>query len=204
MQKLDLKATLTDGITFGIKNFPSLIGMIVLYVLTVWIPYLNVGTTIGLYRAIIDISKGKIVNPLSIFEKENFTQMGDFFLLVGLVNVGKGIAALFMIVPAIVIGIAWKYSTYILLEFKKTAIDAIHLSEKVTYGEKSTIFWIGVLYWIVLGVLGGLLGLIPYVGGVLTFIVLLLGFSIYISILAVMYRHFGAKVSDLIDTEKAE
>lgn len=195
MEKIDIKVTLTDGIKFGIKNFPSLIGMIALYVITVWIPYINVGTTIGLFHAIIDISKGKIINPLSIFDKKNFTQMGDFFLLTGLVNLGKGIAAIFMLVPAIIVGIAWKYATYILLEYKKTSTEAIHLSEKVTYGEKSTIFGIEILFWIVLGVVGGIFALIPKVGVVISVIIYILGMAIYIAILAVMYRHFGAKVA---------
>lgn len=195
MKKIDLKVTLTDGIKFGIKNFPSLIAMIALYVVTVWIPYLNVGTTIGLYHAIIDISKGKVINPLSIFDKKNFTQMGDFFLLTGLVNLGKGVAAIFMLIPAIVVGIAWKYATYILLEYKKTSTEAIHLSEKVTYGEKSTIFGIQILYWLVLGIIGGIFALIPAVGKVIAVIIYLLGAAVYIAILAVMYRHFGAKVA---------
>lgn len=195
MKKIDLKVTLADGIKFGIKNFPSLIVMIILYVLTVWIPYLNVGTTIGLYRAIIDISKGKVINPLSIFNGENFNQMGEFFLLTGLVNLGKGIAATFMIIPAIVVGIAWKYATYILLEYKKTSTDAIHLSEKVTYGEKSTIFGIQILYWLVFGIVGFIFSLIPVVGKFFAVIIFMLGAAVYVAILSVMYRHFGAKVA---------
>ena len=195
MEKLDIKVTLTDGIRFGIKNFPSLLGMVALYVVTIWIPYINVGTTIGLYRAIIGISKGEVINPLSIFDKDNFTQMGDFFLLTGLVNMGTGIAAIFMIVPAVVIGIAWKYSVYILLEFKKSFADSIHLSEKVTYGEKSTIFWIEILYWVVLAIVAAIFALIPKVGVVLSAIVFILGAAIFVAILAVMYRHFGAKVA---------
>lgn len=194
MQKLNLKQTLTDGVKFGIKNFPSLIGMIALYLITVWIPYLNVGTTIGLYHAIIDISKGKIVNPLSIFDKKHFEQMGDFFLLSGLVNMGKGIAFLFMIIPGIVIGIAWRYSIYILLEFKKNTTEAIHLSEKVTYGEKATIFGIQVLFWIAVGIVSGIFALIPKVGKVFAFIIMILAVAIFVAVEAVMYRHFAEKI----------
>ena len=80
-QKLELIPTLTEGCQLGIKNFVSLLLTVILYGLTVWIPWLNVGTTIGLYRIIIDMTKGKIINPTSIFDKKNFDNLGNFFLL---------------------------------------------------------------------------------------------------------------------------
>lgn len=198
MEKINVKATLTEGITLGIKNFPSLLGMTVLYAITVWIPYLNVGTTIGLFRSIISISKGAIINPLDIFNKENFSQMGDFFLLCGLKSMGISVATAFMIIPGIVISIAWNYSVYILLEFKKGFADAIHLSEKVTYGEKLTIFLIDLLFGIALCIVAGLFMLIPKIGVVFSVIAILLGSAIYIAILATLYKHFGAKVAALL------
>ena len=60
-KKLELVPTLTEGCQLGIKNFVSLLLTVILYGLTVWIPWLNVGTTIGLYRIIIDLTKGKII-----------------------------------------------------------------------------------------------------------------------------------------------
>ena len=48
-QKLQIKQTIMDGVQYGLKNVASLLLMVVLYILTFWIPYLNVGTTIGVY-----------------------------------------------------------------------------------------------------------------------------------------------------------
>ena len=59
IQKLQVIPTIKEGILYGLKNIPSLLGMVVLYVLTVWIPYLNVGTTIGLYKAVIKMGRGE-------------------------------------------------------------------------------------------------------------------------------------------------
>ena len=54
-EKLDIMQTIKDGVQYGLKNFFPLLLMVILYVVTVWIPYLNVGTTIGFYKAIISI-----------------------------------------------------------------------------------------------------------------------------------------------------
>ena len=51
-EKLDIMQTIKDGVQYGLKNFFPLLLMVLLYVVTVWIPYLNVGTTIGFYKAI--------------------------------------------------------------------------------------------------------------------------------------------------------
>ena len=37
-----------EGIGLGIKNAVSMLGATVLWLLTIWIPYLNVGTTISM------------------------------------------------------------------------------------------------------------------------------------------------------------
>ena len=83
-EKLDIIKTIKDGVQYGLKNFFPLLLMVILYFVTFWIPYLNVGTTIGLYKAIIGIGRGETIDPVSIFSKENFRNIGNFFLLEGL------------------------------------------------------------------------------------------------------------------------
>lgn len=50
MEKANLKVipTIQEAIQIGLKNLPSLIGAAALYILTIWIPYINVGTTIAM------------------------------------------------------------------------------------------------------------------------------------------------------------
>ena len=80
-EKLDIMKTFRDGVRYGLKNFLPLLLMVILYMVTIWIPYLNVGTTIGFYKAIIGIGRGETIDPTSIFAKENFANIGGFFLL---------------------------------------------------------------------------------------------------------------------------
>ena len=63
-KKLDFKELLTNTLTIGLKNFPSLLGCIVLWVLTIWIPYINVGTTIAIFKLRAALRKGKFISPL--------------------------------------------------------------------------------------------------------------------------------------------
>ena len=83
-KKLDFMATLKETVDYAFKNVGSLLLMALLYVLTFWIPYLNVGTTIGLYKGIVEISKGKVVDPMILFDKQNFQNIGNFFHPVGI------------------------------------------------------------------------------------------------------------------------
>ena len=46
-QKITLSGVLSEGISIGIKNLASLLIASLLWLVTIWIPYLNVGTTIA-------------------------------------------------------------------------------------------------------------------------------------------------------------
>ena len=45
VKKLDFGETLKDSVAIGVKNAPSVIAAVALWLITIWIPYLNVGTT---------------------------------------------------------------------------------------------------------------------------------------------------------------
>ena len=68
-KKLVFKDVLSNGVSTGLKNFLSLIGCVVLWLLTVWIPYINVGTTIAIITLPAALSKGAVISPLEIFNK---------------------------------------------------------------------------------------------------------------------------------------
>lgn len=48
MKKLDFAETLKDSIEIGVKNAPPIVVAVTLWLVTIWIPYLNIGTTIAL------------------------------------------------------------------------------------------------------------------------------------------------------------
>ena len=76
MKKLNIIATIKDGIAIGMINFLSLVLTAVLYVVTIWIPYLNVGTTIAMASLPAELAKGNVVNPLFIFDGKYRKNMG--------------------------------------------------------------------------------------------------------------------------------
>ncbi|MFO8021366.1 MAG: hypothetical protein R6U65_02780 [Perlabentimonas sp.] len=139
-KKLEFGQLLSNTFTIGLKNLPSLVGCIVLWGLTIWIPYVNVGTTIAIVTIPAALSKGKVISPLEIFDKKYFRYMGEFFLVTGLRSIILFPAAMFLIVPAIVLGIAYSLSTLLVVDKGKGAADALKLSNKLTYGNKLTIF----------------------------------------------------------------
>ena len=60
-RKITVMGVIQEGIGVGLKNSLSLLGAIVLWILTIWIPYINVGTTIAIYTIPVALSKGKVI-----------------------------------------------------------------------------------------------------------------------------------------------
>lgn len=193
-KKLNFTRTLRDGIKLGITNFIPLFLTTLLWIITVWIPYLNVGTTIGLIKVIISISKGEKIDPVSIFSKENFNPFGDFFILMGLLSIGITAATCFMIVPGIVLGMAWGMAIYLFLDKGTSPTESITLSYKITMGEKWKMFLIVFVFGLILSLVSGLFGLIPKVGVILALIITILGSAILVAIEAVIYKQLVTKL----------
>ena len=109
-----------DAIAIGLKNAPSVIAAVALWLVTIWVPYINVGTTIAITLLPTRLAKGEIVNPLGIFDSKYRRYMGEYFITMGLMVFPILIGVLFMIVPAIVLSIAWTLSYYFLFEKGRT------------------------------------------------------------------------------------
>ena len=136
VKKLDFGETLKDSVAIGVKNAPSVIAAVALWLITIWIPYLNVGTTIAITLLPTQLAKGEIVNPLGIFDSKYRRYMGEFFITMGLMIFPIFIGVLFMVIPGIVLSIAWTLSYYFLIEKGKNPIQAIKASNDATYGSK--------------------------------------------------------------------
>lgn len=197
--KLNFQKTLTDGVNLGIQNIANLLLMAFLFLITFWIPYLNVGTTIGFYKNIIALSKGEDVVPMSIFSRDNYKNLGDFFLLLGLQTAGIGAAAAFLLFPAIVVSLAWQFAMYFFLDKGTSPLKSLSLSYDATLGDKWTLFFVYLACSILTGLIVGLLAAIPKVGGILAFLALIAFVAIIIGIEATLYKYFSSKIE-----EKAE
>ena len=184
MKKLDFGETLKDSIAIGVKNAPSVIAAVALWLITIWIPYLNVGTTIAITLLPTQLAKGEIVNPLGIFDSKYRRYMGEFFITMGMMVFPIFIGVLFMIVPGIVLSIAWTLSYYFLIEKGKNPIQAIKASNDATYGSKWTMFAVALVFGIaaviVLLIFNAICGMINV--GFITFIVM---FALIVIIMSV-------------------
>ncbi|HPA71547.1 MAG TPA: ABC transporter permease subunit, partial [Spirochaetota bacterium] len=110
----------------GIKYLVPVLVNTILWIVTLWIPYLNVGTTIGLMVGIITkMARDEEVAMTEIFKPEYRKFMGEYFLVMGFIMAGVMAGMIFLYMPGIVIAAVWKdcgYFALILLAALK-AID---------------------------------------------------------------------------------
>lgn len=75
-EKLQFVPSLKDAFAIGIKNLVPIVLSVLLWLVTVWIPYVNVGTTIALATLPVKLSKGEMISPMFIFESKYRHCMG--------------------------------------------------------------------------------------------------------------------------------
>ncbi len=205
--KLPFKETLVEACSMGVKNALSLICVAILYILTVWIPYLNVGTTIALNFIPAELAKGNIINPLFIFEAKYRKNMGEFFIIVGLMLMAE-IPAFFMgIIPALVLDIAWSLAILLFIDKGITSLEALRKSNELTYGYKWRIFFLSLVLGVCIGLLQGIFSGIcnaidlKTLGTILSGIISILTVPFALSLEAIIYREL---TSEPIEAENAE
>ena len=145
-KKLNMLATIQDGLRIALVNFLSLIAATILYILTIWIPYLNVGTTIAMSSLPAELAKGKVINPLFIFEGKYRRNIGEYFILIALMTLGIYVGFTFLIIPGIVISIAWSLAAPLFVDKDKGALEALRESNTLTYGNGGIIAVIIILF----------------------------------------------------------
>ena len=174
MKKLDFAETFKDAITIGVKNAPSVIAAVALFLVTIWIPYINIGTFIAITLLPTQLAKGEVINPLGIFDSKYRRYMGEFLITMGLMVIPIYIAFIFMIIPGIVLSLAWSLAYYFLIEKGKNPIEALKASNDATYGSKWTMFAVGIVFGIaaaiVMLIFSAICGMINV--GFITFVVM--------------------------------
>jgi hypothetical protein len=121
--KFTVSQAFLESIKLGFKNFLSLLGAVILWAITIWIPYLNVGTTVAMVTLPAKMSRGTIISPLEIFDGKYRKYMGEFFLVTGLKSIVLFPAFLFMYFPGVVMTYAYSFATlFVASNFKKTTL----------------------------------------------------------------------------------
>lgn len=151
MKKLDVFQTLKSGISLGLLNSLSIFAAVLLYLLTIWIPYINVGTTIAMSSIPLELSKGKVISPFFIFDSIYRRKMGEFFILCTLEFLALLIGLCFGVIPMYVIAIAWSLAVYLLLDKDLNPMQALQESNRLTYGNKWRIFAVELILGLIVG-----------------------------------------------------
>lgn len=199
-KKLDFALTLRDALYIGVKNAPSIIAALVLFLITIWIPYLNIGTFIAITLLPTQLAKGEVINPIGIFDSKYRRYMGEFFITMGLMVFPTLIACLFLYIPGIVLMLAWSLSYYFLIEKGKNPMQAIKASNDATYGSKWIMFFISlvmaVLFGVVFGIFSAICSLINvgFITFVVMFILIVLALSISMAVNASIWKQLKDNV----------
>ena len=202
-EKLAVIGTIKEGIAIGAKNIGSILVNVLLWALTVWIPYLNVGTTIGLMVGIVTkASRGEVIPVTEIFDPKYRKYMGEYFLVSGLVSMGVGVGVIFGIIPGIVICLAWNLASLLVIDKGKNPTEAITLSNNCTYGYKGKmlgIYLLSGLAFIIVTIIFAAIGssghgkLMGFMG-FLSVLVWLFAIFVFIGIQASIYKQLAEGV----------
>lgn len=163
-KKLNIMATIKDGLAIALVNYLSLVLTVVLYVVTIWIPYINVGTTIAICSLPAEMAKGKMINPLFIFDGKYRKNMGEFFILMALMIGAISVGIFFGFIPGIVIAIAWSIADVLFVDKDMSALDCLRESNRLTYGNKWRIFGAEFLVAICIEIVAAIIGAIFGIG----------------------------------------
>ncbi len=200
---VDFSKTFSEAFSNGFRHTFRVLAVFLLWLITIWIPYLNVGTTIALALLPSKMACDDSFSPFYIFDSEYRKCMGLYLLTSGFMFSGIMAASVFMLFPGFVLAFSWMLSLYFMFEKKKNPIDALVASNNATYGSKWTIFFIYVLLWLIFAAVGGLLaglfvlvgmnsdggfGAIGIIGGIITLLASFCGSSISLSATASIWR----------------
>ena len=165
---LNIIATIKDGLAIALVNYLSLVAAAALYVVTIWIPYLNVGTTIAMCSLLMSLMYGAI-----------------------------GVGFLFMGVPGLVLSVAWSFAAVLFVDKDMNALESLRESNRLTYGNKWRIFGSEALLAICLCVVvsiisaifnAGNIGALQTIGTILNIIVIVFFVPAIYGVEASIYR----------------
>lgn len=132
----------SNGLNIALKNLPQLIVNFILFILTFWIPYINIGTFIGITSGIpLKLSKNEPLSYTEIFNPHYRKFFGEYFLLLGFRFLGVFMSIFFFVIPAYVLSFSWYIADLVFLDGKAGSIDSLKKSNEMMYGNKWSAFF---------------------------------------------------------------
>ena len=194
--EINIGNIISEGIQLGIRNLLPLMVNLVLYILTIWIPYLNVGTTIGIIGLIAKMGRDGGISHTEIFSKDYRKYMGEFILVMAFMGIGVMFGIYFLLIPGIVIAIAWGQASLLVIDKGFDPIAAIKKSNDLTYGKKWDIFLgLFIMQMIIFSAIGIIsfigMKIHPTIGMVLSLAALVVAGPIFMGAQAFIYRELS-------------
>ena len=184
----------TGAFSLGVANVFGILISLVFWLLTIWIPYVNVGTTIALATLPRRLAEGDSIGPGFLFETRYRKYMGDYFLLTWLMGPPVLAASCFLLIPGIVLSLSWILAVPLVVGDNISATGAMSRSNELMAGSKWPTFWaqffVGMAFGFVFGILGSLLreSSDPTVLVILVAVIAILWFCAQIGIVAALFR----------------
>ncbi len=139
-KRVDIAAAAADTFAIATRHAPSIIAAVILFLLTLWVPYVNLGTLIALTLLPVRLARDERIEALSIFRSEYRRRMGDFLLTAALKLAALTLGTALLVIPGIVLALAWKPAYWCLAEHDKSPLEAIRAAEAATRGSKWRLF----------------------------------------------------------------
>jgi len=168
---------LSYAFRWGLGQYFRVLLMLVLWVVTLWIPYVNVGTTIAITAgAPILLSRGQRIDPTFIFDRRYRGVVAEWLVLLALLSSAILLGLVFLVIPGIVLAFGWVLAPLLLVDRGSGVLESLRQSWQATMGEKWTLFfgWLAVylLYVIPAGLLYAVLRLLLPEGAAVTDLIL--------------------------------
>ena len=124
-KRVDIAAAAADTFAIATRHAPSIIAAVILFLLTLWVPYVNLGTLIALTLLPVRLARDERIEALSIFRSEYRRRMGDFLLTAALKQAALALGTALLVIPGVVLALAWKPAYWCLAEHDKSPLEAI-------------------------------------------------------------------------------
>lgn len=203
---LNFSQTFREAFSIGFGHVGTCAGALLLWLLTCWIPYINLGTFFGLQGMVNAWAKGEPFGATDIFDSKYRRMLPELLLGGSFRGAILLISAVLLIVPAFVLAISTMFSTLIMIDREYSPVEAIRESNRITYGSKWTIFGVQIvvalIFGVASGIISGIFGIVgffsPVIGVVLAILELLIHLFVVMPVsfgmTASMWRQLSANI----------
>lgn len=134
--KIPFKEAFTETFTIINRNIGWLFLTVLLYMVTSWVPYINIGTTIAIVNLPGALARKERIKPTHIFDAKYRKYMGEYISLWGNMILVFFASIPFGGIPLLVLSMSWSFAPLLLVDKEINSSEAMMQSSKYTYGHK--------------------------------------------------------------------